>query len=296
MIRWGRRTTGILMDDNPFFPRKPRSLTELIASAPSTQLPSPFSAPVPYTEPSLLNALTSPLTQSHPFVGVPPAVQARTAPPLLQVKRKVYFAFGFDDLMRVNNVRQIGKIGPREQKNPRTFTDRSIWESRDIKNEENLKNLMRQGVRYSSVVCVLVGTQTWQSRWVKYEIARAVIDERGLLAMQLNGINHHIRKTPDRLGLNPLHMMGVYHHQNGRFYLYEKHVVVTNPANAEVGFEWRPYDDFTDPVPLPKYIPTIPVAHVMPLSIYTHEYDAVGHDSFKNIGAWIDAAAVQSGR
>jgi hypothetical protein len=170
-----------------------------------------------------------------------------------------------------------------------------MWEKRDIKNEETLKKLMREAVRHSSAVCVLTGTNTWKSRWVKYEIARAVIDERGLLAVQLNGINHHIRKTPDRIGLNPLHMMGVYHDHNGRFYLYEKHVVVTRAANAEVGFEWRPYEDFTDPVPLPKYIPIIPVAHVMPLSINTREYDAAGHDSFTN-GGGIDAAAMVAGR
>jgi MTH538 TIR-like domain (DUF1863) len=198
--------------------------------------------------------------------------------------------------MRVNNVRQIGKIGSREQRNPRTFTDRSIWESRDIKNEENLKNLMRQGVCYSSAVCVLIGTNTWKSRWVKYEIARAVIDQRGMLAVHLNGINHHVRKTPDRRGINPLHMMGVYHDPNGRFYLYEKHAVVTNAANAELGFEWRPYEDFTDPVSLPQYIPAISVGYVMPLSIHTLEYDAATHDAFNNIGAWIDAAAVQAGR
>ena len=178
---------------------------------------------MPYVGSSLLSALSTPTTiTARPRLGVPEAVRALTTPPLL--KRKVYFAFGFDDLMRVNNVRQIGKIGSREQRNPRTFTDRSIWESRDIKNEENLKNLMRWGVCYSSAVCVLIGTNTWKSRWVKYEIARAVIDQRGMLAVHLNGINHHVRKTPDRRGINPLHIMGVNHDPNGRFYLYENFI------------------------------------------------------------------------
>lgn len=198
--------------------------------------------------------------------------------------------------MRVNNVRQIGKIGPREQQNPRTFYDRSIWESRNIKNEENLKNLMRRGVQFSSAVCVLIGTNTWRSRWAKYEIARAVIDGRGLLAVHLNSINHHTRKTPDAYGINPLHFMGIYHSSNGRYYLYEKHVVVTNAAAAELGFEWRPYVDFTDPVPLPRYIPRVDVERVMPLSVYAREYDMKREDGFNNIGAWIDTAAAQVGR
>jgi hypothetical protein len=79
------------------------------------------------------------------------------------VKRKVYFAFDFDDLMRVNNVRQIGKIGPaREMRNARSFFDRSIWESRKITNPESLKNLMRNGVKHSSAVCALIGSYTWR--------------------------------------------------------------------------------------------------------------------------------------
>jgi MTH538 TIR-like domain (DUF1863) len=291
------------MDDYPLFPRKPLSLAELLlASATPTRPPPPNPLSAlgllsPLAQPSLLSALSAPTPiPPRPPVSVPMAVKALTAPPLLQVKRKVYFAFDFDDVIRVNNVRQIGKIGSREQRNPRSFTDRSMWEKRDIKSEENLKALMRQAVHYSSAVCVLIGTNTWKSRWVNYEIARAVIDERGLVGVQLNGINHHIRKTPDRIGLNPLHLMGIYHDQNGRFYLYEKHVVVKNAANAEVAFVWRPYGDFTDPVPLPKYIPAIPVAHVMPLSIYTREYDAATDDGFGNIGVWIDAAATQAGR
>jgi antiphage defense system Thoeris ThsB-like protein len=249
--------------------------------------PSPL-APISIAE--LLNSYTPPPPTRLP---VNPLVNALTAP---TVQRKVYFAFDFDDLMRVNNVRQIGKIGPREQKNPRTFADRSIWESRNITKDEGLKNLMREGVRYSSAVCALVGTNTWRSRWAKYEIARAVIDERGLLAVHINSINHHARKIPDQRGINPLHVMGVFHSANGNYYLYEKHVVVINDARAELGFEWRPYEDYVDAVPLPRYIPHINAGYVMPLSVYTREYDMTGDEGFKNIGSWIDAAAVQLGR
>jgi len=122
-------------------PPKP-SLGELLS-------PSPL-APIPYA--SLLptvNALLAPglstdvvnalmagpprATQPAPVANLGGAVVS----PML--KRKVYFAFDFDDLIRVNNVRQVGKIGPREQKNARAFYDRSIWESRDINTVNGLK-------------------------------------------------------------------------------------------------------------------------------------------------------------
>jgi hypothetical protein len=68
------------------------------------------------------------------------------------VKRKIYFAFRYKDIMRVNNVRQSGRIGQDEEKNPRDFYDRSIWEQRSISDPESLKRVMREGVEHSSVV------------------------------------------------------------------------------------------------------------------------------------------------
>ena len=170
---------------------------------------------------------------------MPPVVFPPPPAAIPQVKRKVYFAFTFSDIMRVNNVRQIGKIATREPQPP-TFFDRSIWERRSIKNDEGLKTLMRDGVKYSSAVCVLFGTDTWDSRWVKYEISRAVVDGRGLFSVHINSLNHHIRRAADPRGFNPLHPMGVYKDLNGRFYIWEKQVVITNVATGELGWEWRP--------------------------------------------------------
>jgi hypothetical protein len=155
---------------------------------------------------------------------------------------------------------------------------------------------MRNGVKHSSAVCVLIGTDTWESRWVKYEIARAVIDERGLFGVHINSLNHHVRRAPDRPGYNPLHLMGVYNNPNGGFYIWEKRVVIRNVETGELGWEWQPYEDYTDPVPLPRYIANISVGYVMPLSAVTSQYDFIVHDGGKNLGSWIDAAAVSAGR
>jgi antiphage defense system Thoeris ThsB-like protein len=211
------------------------------------------------------------------------------------LKRKVYFAFDFDDLMRTNNVRQAWKIHHPGSALNRSFYDRSIWESRNIENDEALKGLMRGAIKYSSAVCVLVGTDTWRSRWVKYEISRAVVDERGLLAVHINGLNHIERRAPDPLGYNPLEVMGIFRSASDRYYLYEKNVVV-DPTNGQLGWEWRKYEDYTDPVPLPPYLPPVGVNLVMPLTWATRAYDYVAELGHKNIGAWIDSAAVAAGR
>jgi hypothetical protein len=163
----------------------------------------------------------------------------------------------------------------------RSFYDRSIWESRNIRDEKTLKNLMRNAVQYSSAVCVLVGNETWQSRWVKYEVARAVIDSRGLLVVHINGLNHVKRRAPDQLGYNPLHLMGIYRSPENRYYLYEKRVVIVNPSSGELGWEWHPYEDYTDPASLPQYIPSVNAGYILPLSAYITEHDYVQADGHK---------------
>jgi hypothetical protein len=177
------------------------------------------------------------------------------------------------------------------------FSDRSIWERRNIANEDNLKNVMRNAMRYSSVVCVTIGTKTWNSRWAKYEIARSVVDDKGLFAVHVNSINHNVTRTPDLLGLNPLHVMGIWRNENGTLYLVEQHPIVVNAATAELGWQWRFYEDYKEPLQrLPNYIPHIGIKEVVALSRYTAEYDMIRDSGFKNMGAWIDIAAAQVGR
>ena len=197
--------------------------------------------------------------------------------------------------MRVNNVREAWCIDHPNSDAMRSFYDRSIWGKSKSRDPDTLKALMRDGVEHSGAICVLVGTTTWQSRWVKYEIARAVIDMRGLLAVHINGLNHIDRRVPDPNGYNPLNCMGVFHAYDGRYYLYENFVEV-DPKTGLLGWAWRQYEDFKDPVPLPRYIPSIDQGYVMPLARYTSEYDYVCGKGHSNIGAWIDDAAVAAGR
>jgi hypothetical protein len=211
-------------------------------------------------------------------------------------KRKVYFAFRFVDIMRVNNVRQSGKVGHDEEKNPRDFYDRSIWEQTSQSDPEGLKRLMREGVEHSSVVCVLTGTDTWQSRWVKYEIARAIIDRKGLLTVHINGLAHIGSKAAHPNGFNPLDVMGVYNGGNGNFYLADKRWVPS--INTPTSYEWRwfKYDDYTHPVSFPAYLMNRADSNVIALSEGARVYDYVQSVGYQNLGSWIDSAAVQVGR
>jgi hypothetical protein len=123
-----------------------------------------------------------------------------------------------------------------------------------------------------------------------------VIDERGLVAVHLNGINHHARRTPDPIGYNPLNVLGVYRAESDKFYLYERHVAVANVATGELGWDWKPYPDYTDSINVPRYILGIDRGYAVPLAAYCEIYDYSADYGFGNIGCWIDAAAQRTGR
>jgi hypothetical protein len=259
--------------------------------------PSSFPPPPTSTFGSLTGLLSPPSPSPLNALYAPPPKPKAVEP---ETKRKAFFSFYFEDVMRVNNVRQAWKITHPDSADNRSFYDSSLWESRKITNEEALKRLIRAGVLYTSAVCVLAGSETWERRWVRYEIARAIIDGRGLLTVHLNGLNHHRTRAPHPRGHNPLAVMAIGRHQPDAhrpplFYLYEKKPVSDGRGGWEFG--WVRYADHTSPIKLPRWVDE-PSLHnyVMPLSVNAAEYDYVADHGHRNVGSWIDKAAKQAGR
>jgi MTH538 TIR-like domain (DUF1863) len=220
----------------------------------------------------------------------------RTTPLQTQTstKRKAFFSFHYDDIMRVNNVRNAFKIyNPPNTLITPTFYDSSLWESRKLDGDDSLKRLIREGVYHTSLVCVLVGTETWSRPWVRYEIARSVIDEKGLLAIDINHINHHQTQSPHELGPNPLSYMAVGRMVDGSFRLFEKKWA---GLGLEVKWNWTLYEKHTQPVSLPKYLAAPEVGYVKPLDKSVSRYNFIADNGQRNIGQWLDFAAKQVGR
>jgi MTH538 TIR-like domain (DUF1863) len=233
-----------------------------------------------------------------PFGSLAPP-RLPVAPLRAAVKRKAFFSFHYDDIMRVNVVRNAWKIDHPDNALMRSFQDSSLWESRKLEGDDAVKRLIREGVEYTSAVCVLIGTETWLRRWVKYEIARAVIDGRGLLAVHLNSIRHHHTQTPHTRGYNPLDFMAVGKVQPGvlstpKYYLFEK-LAVPNGFGA-YKWEWHRYSDYTSSVSLPPWLADPLAGYVTPLSQNATVHDYIADDGHRNIGNWIDKAAQGAGR
>ncbi|ACK86188.1 TIR domain-containing protein [Methylorubrum extorquens] len=208
-------------------------------------------------------------------------------------KRNVFFSFHYDDLMRVNVVRLSGEFKTERNSSGRSiegFYDRSLWESAKSVGPDNIKRLIREGLERTSTVCLLVGSETHSRRWVRYELARSVIDGKGLVAIHINGVKdiNYPHGTKAR-GKNPTSCIGVAQRSDGKYYLCE-HV------SGAAGSSWQWYADYTRAVDLPAYLEAPNGNKVMPLSRGTQEYDWVAQNGYRNVGGWIDLAATEAGR
>ncbi|MEF9481030.1 TIR domain-containing protein [Ralstonia sp. 1B3] len=78
------------------------------------------------------------------------------------------------------------------------FFDASIWESARKQGDVALKRLINGGLENTSATVVLIGSQTYARRWVRYEVMRSI--ERGnvVLGIHINGIRDKYGKSHPR--------------------------------------------------------------------------------------------------
>ncbi|MBC6402288.1 MAG: TIR domain-containing protein [Hyphomonadaceae bacterium] len=113
-------------------------------------------------------------------------------------KRRVFFSFHYqDDVRRVNRIRNSWRYNHESTRESEGFFDAGIWETSRRTGPDSLKNLIREGIKNTSVTCVLAGARTYGRRWVRYELARSVIKGNGLLAVKI-----HLMFDQDRKGSN----------------------------------------------------------------------------------------------
>ena len=118
---------GLLSAESP----TGNALKPLWDPSPALPVSSPFGSFVPAPPMGGLFGLGESVGRSA--LPVTPYIAPAPAIPVIPIERMTYFAFDFDDIMRVNNVRQSGKIGPRVSGSARGFKDRSVWEKSNAK-------------------------------------------------------------------------------------------------------------------------------------------------------------------
>jgi len=198
--------------------------------------------------------------------------------------RRTFFSFHYKpDVWRAWNVRNCWVIKPEEQSD-RGFFDSSVFEASEKESEDSLKAFLREGLKNTSVTCVLAGTDTWRRRWVRYEIARSVIKGNGLLTVYIHGVKNKDEEVAAK-GADPLAQMGVYRTESG-IYL----------AEWKSG-NWIKYDDYTLSIPDGDLWFPAPINNtVVQFSNHCTSYDFATQNGRQNIDNWIETAAALAGR
>jgi len=121
--------------------------------------------------------------------------------------KKVFFSFHYQDVIdfRANVVRNHGtfKLNSKEA----GFYDSSMWEKAKKESDLALKRLINNGLKNTSNTCVLIGTNTFERRWVDYEIMRSLKKGNHIFAVHINSILCKNKKTKNK-GNNPLYYLG----------------------------------------------------------------------------------------
>ena len=112
-------------------------------------------------------------------------------------KKQIFFSFHFgNDVMRVQQIRNIGVI---EGNTPVSVNE---WEEVKRKGDNAIEKWVDDNMKYRSCVVVLVGEETANRKWVKYEIEKAWNDGKGLLGIYIHNIKCP-RNGKCNQGVNP---------------------------------------------------------------------------------------------
>lgn len=111
--------------------------------------------------------------------------------------RRVFFSFHFDnDFWRTQQVRNIGALEGQALCAP------NAWEEVKRKGEAGIRQWIDDNMAGKSCVVVLVGSQTASRPWVKYEIAKAWNDGKGVLGIRIDKLLDQSSRS-SAAGANP---------------------------------------------------------------------------------------------
>lgn len=114
-------------------------------------------------------------------------------------KRQVFFSFHYErDVWRASMVRNMGKVDKSS-----TFSDND-WEEVRYKTEARIKAWIDSQMAMRSCLVVLVGYETSQRKWVKYEIEKAMELHKGIVGIRVNRLENS-RGEQDPEGSNPFY-------------------------------------------------------------------------------------------
>lgn len=115
--------------------------------------------------------------------------------------RNVFFSFKYEDVSRAMVVRNSWVT---QGKSAAGFIDAADFEKVKRQGDQAIKNWIDSQLEGTSVTVVLVGDETCNSRWVKYEIEKSISRGNGLLGIDVSKIKDLKGNTSERCGKIPI--------------------------------------------------------------------------------------------
>jgi hypothetical protein len=99
-------------------------------------------------------------------------------------KRQIFYSFHYD--VDVFRVQQIRNISPLEENKP---VPEDEWKTVKRGGDSAIKKWIEDTMKYRSCVIVLIGSETANRPWIKYEIERAWRDDKALFGIYIHNLN-----------------------------------------------------------------------------------------------------------
>ena len=194
--------------------------------------------------------------------------------------RTVFFSFHYQrDILRVQQVKQhYVAIGNYTEAG---YFDGSLEEKAKRDGDPAVKKLIDQGLKGSSVLCVLIGKETYNRRWVDYEILKSISLGKGVFGIRIHQLKDPNKGT-DTAGSNPFSFLGYGTATDGKY----KPMI-----RYDSGWKDAPYQDTFDKTGVTLLANT----DKRTLGDLLAAYDWVDGDGYNNFGNWVEKAAKQAG-
>jgi hypothetical protein len=116
--------------------------------------------------------------------------------------RKVFFSFYYKkDVLKVSRIRNSDVVKGRFERS--TFLDHADWEKLKKQGDNAVQRWIDDQLVGSTVTCVLIGSETYKRRWVKYEIQKSIERKNAILGIYIHNMKNMDGST-DPIGLNPM--------------------------------------------------------------------------------------------
>ena len=192
--------------------------------------------------------------------------------------KRVFFSFHYRDVkdFRANVVRNHWMTKP--DRKICGYYDASIWESAQKQGDVALKRLINDGLEQTSNTCVLIGSETYLRRWVRYELLKSFKRGNNIFGVQINSIKAKDGTTKAK-GPNPLEYVGVTFSDSGlTATLWEK--------NSN---KWIKYDEIDGSAAYrtEMAVPRDYRGQGFNLANFYKVYDWVADNGFDNFAKWV---------